>query len=325
MCEETRSIAIILPAYNEELTIRQTIEAFHRALPEAKIIVVNNKSRDATLEIATQTLRDLQCDGQVITENLQGKGNAVRRAFIDVEADIYVLTDADMTYPADRVRDLLVPVLNNQADMVVGDRHSQGHYEKENTRPLHGLGNRLVQGLVNSLFHSQLVDIMSGYRVLSRRLVKNYPILVDGFQIETDLTLHALDKRFRIVEIPVEYKDRPAGSFSKLNTFSDGAKVLWSIMQILRHYRPLQFFSGVFFLFFAAGIVCGIPVVHDWIAYRYIYHVPLAVLATGIEILAVVFMAIGLILDSLVHQQRLAFEREILNSPHPIVRGRTAG
>lgn len=323
MCEETRSIAVILPAYNEELTIRQTMEAFHRELPEAKIIVVNNKSRDATLEIATQALRDLKCDGEVITENLQGKGNAVRRAFIDVDADIYVLTDADMTYPAERVRDLLAPVLNNQADMVVGDRHSQGHYKKENTRPLHGLGNRLVQGLVNILFRSQLVDIMSGYRVLNRRLVKNYPILVGGFQIETDLTLHALDKRFRIVEIPVEYKDRPAGSFSKLNTFSDGAKVLWSIMQILRHYRPLQFFSGVFFLFFAAGIACGIPVMHDWITYRYIYHVPLAVLATGIEILAVVFMAIGLILDSLVHQQRLAFEREILNSAHPNVRGRT--
>jgi glycosyltransferase involved in cell wall biosynthesis len=325
MCEESRSIAIILPAYNEELTIRQTMEAFHRALPEARIIVVNNRSRDRTLEIATETLRDLKCEGEVITENLQGKGNAVRRAFIDVDADIYVLTDADMTYPAERVRDLIQPVLGNQADMVVGDRHSQGHYEKENKRLLHGLGNRLVQGLVNNLFRSQLVDIMSGYRVLSRRLVKNYPILVDGFQIETDLTLHALDKRFRIVEIPVEYKDRPAGSFSKLNTFSDGAKVLWSIMQILRHYRPLQFFSIIFFMFFFAGILCGVPVMHDWFAYRYIYHVPLAVLATGIEILAVVFMAIGLILDSLVHQQRLAFEREILNSPQPAHRGRSAG
>jgi len=322
MCEETRSIAIILPAYNEELTIRQTMEAFHRALPEAKIVVVNNNSRDATLEVAAQTLRDLRCGGEVITENLQGKGNAVRRAFIDVDADVYVLTDADMTYPAERVRDLLAPVLNNQADMVVGDRHSQGHYGKENKRPLHGLGNRLVQGLVNILFRSHLVDIMSGYRVLSRRLVKNYPILVGGFQIETDLTLHALDKRFRIVEIPVEYKDRPPGSFSKLNTFSDGAKVLWSIMQILRHYRPLQFFSGVFFVFFIAGLACGVPVMHDWITYRYIYHVPLAVLATGIEILAVVFMAIGLILDSLVHQQRLAFEREILNFARPTILSR---
>ncbi|MGZ3383080.1 MAG: glycosyl transferase, partial [Isosphaeraceae bacterium] len=202
-----------------------------------------------------------------------------------------------------------------QADMVVGDRHSLGHYQKENRRPLHGFGNRLVQGLVNKLFNSNLVDIMSGYRVMSRRLVKNYPILVEGFQVETDLTLHALDKRFRIVEMPVEYKDRPAGSFSKLSTFSDGARVLWSITQILRHYRPLQFFSWVFLAFFLAGLVCGIPVIGDWISYRYIYHVPLALLATGLEIIAVMCLAIGLTLDSIVHQQRLAFEREILNAP----------
>lgn len=311
------SIAVILPAYNEELTIRQTMQAFHAALPEAQIIVVNNKSSDDTYKIAVQTLADLDCEGQVMNENRQGKGNAMRRAFNDVDADIYVLSDADMTYPAERARDLLQPILENQADMVVGDRHSQGHYRKENRRPLHGFGNRLVQGLVNSLFHSNLVDIMSGYRVMSRRLVKNYPILVDGFQVETDLTLHALDKRFRIVEIPVEYKDRPAGSFSKLSTFSDGARVLWSITQILRHYRPLQFFSWIFLVFFLAGLVCGVPVLRDWISYRYIYHVPLALLATGLEIIGVMCMAIGLTLDSIVHQQRLAFEREILNSPPP--------
>jgi glycosyltransferase involved in cell wall biosynthesis len=309
------SIAVILPAYNEELTIRQTMQAFHKALPEALIVVINNKSSDATCQIAEQTLLDLKCAGRVITENLQGKGNALRRAFIDVDADLYLLSDADMTYPADRARDLLLPILENRADMVVGDRHSLGHYQRENRRPLHGFGNRLVQGLVNQLFHSNLVDIMSGYRAMSRRLVKNYPILVEGFQIETDLSLHALDKRFRIVEIPVEYKDRPAGSFSKLNTLSDGAKVLWSITQILRHYRPLHFFASLFAMFFIAGLICGIPVVHDWIAYKYIYHVPLAVLATGLEIFAVVFIAIGLILDSLVHLQRLAYEREILNSP----------
>jgi len=311
------SIAVILPAYNEELTIRQTMQAFHRAVPEARIVVINNRSSDATCRIAEETLQNLGCDGRVITENLPGKGNALRRGFIDIDADIYILADADMTYPADRARDLLLPILENRADMVVGDRHSQGHYQKENRRPLHGFGNRLVQGLVNWLFHAKLVDIMSGYRVMSRRLVKNYPILVEGFQIETDLTLHALDKRFRIVEIPVEYKDRPAGSFSKLSTLSDGAKVLWSITQILRHYRPLQFFAGLFAVFFVAGLICGIPVMHDWIAYRYIYHVPLAILATGLEIFAVVFIAIGLILDSLVHLQRLAYEREILNSPPP--------
>jgi len=312
---EQPSIAVILPAYNEELTIRQTMQAFHEALPEAEIVVVNNKSTDATYQIAVQTLTDLQCEGRVINEIRQGKGNAMRRAFVDVEADIYVLSDADMTYPAGQARELLLPVLENQADMVVGDRHSQGHYQKENRRPLHGFGNRLVQGLVNNLFRSNLVDIMSGYRVMSRRLVKNYPILVEGFQVETDLTLHALDKRFRIVEIPIEYKDRPAGSFSKLSTFSDGAKVLWSITQILRHYRPLQFFFWLSLVFVLAGIACGVPVISDWLKYRYIYHVPLALLATGLELIAVMLMAIGLTLDSIVHQQRLAFERDILNTP----------
>jgi len=312
---EQPSIAVILPAYNEELTIRQTMQAFHAALPEAQIVVVNNKSSDATFQIAQQTLAELKCEGRVINENRQGKGNAMRRAFVDVEADIYVLSDADMTYPAGQARELMRPVLENQADMVVGDRHSQGHYRKENRRPLHGFGNRLVQGLVNSLFRSSLVDIMSGYRVMSRRLVKNYPILVEGFQVETDLTLHALDKRFRIVEIPIEYKDRPAGSFSKLSTFSDGAKVLWSITQILRHYRPLQFFFWLSLAFVAAGIASGVPVITDWLKYRYIYHVPLALLATGLELIAVMLMAIGLTLDSIVHQQRLAFERDILNTP----------
>ncbi len=315
MRDEPPSIAVILPAYNEELTIRQTMQAFHQALPEARIVVVNNRSSDSTYELATRTLAELQCEGQVINEERPGKGNAMRRAFIDVDADIYVLADADMTYPAERARDLLQPILDNRADMVVGDRHSHGHYQRENRRPLHGFGNRLVQALVNNLFHSNMVDIMSGYRVMTRRLVKNYPILVDGFQVETDLTLHALDKRFRIVEVPIEYKDRPAGSFSKLSTFSDGARVIWSITQILRHYRPLQFFSGICLLFVIAGLVCGIPVFRDWISYRYIYHVPLALLATGLEIIAVLCLAIGLTLDSIVHQQRLAFEREILNSP----------
>jgi glycosyltransferase involved in cell wall biosynthesis len=314
MAQMNPRIAVILPAYNEELTIGQTMQAFHSALPDAELVVINNNSSDRTLEIASATLRSLGCQGTVITEMRQGKGHAVRRAFLDIDADIYVLADADMTYPAERVHAMIDPVLHDGVDMVVGDRHSMGHYEKENQRALHGFGNRLVQGLVNNLFHSNLIDIMSGYRVLSRRLVKNYPILVGGFQIETDMTLHALDKRFRIVEIPVEYKDRPAGSVSKLSTFSDGAKVLWSIAQIFRHYRPLRFFFSLAALSALAGVVCSVPVFSDWVRYKYIYHVPLAILATGLEILAVMFVAIGLILDSLVHLQRLSYERDMLNA-----------
>lgn len=192
MPQNTLRIALVLPAYNEELTISATIRTFHEHLPEAAIFVVNNNSRDGTAECAWQTFRELSCKGDVIDEWRQGKGNALRRAFFDIDADIYVLADADLTYPADRVRDLIAPVLENRADMVVGDRHSGGHYAKENHRPLHGIGNRIVQATVNALFNARLVDIMSGYRVFNRTFVRNYPILVEGFQVETDMTLHAL-------------------------------------------------------------------------------------------------------------------------------------
>lgn len=308
-------VALILPAYNEELTIEATVRAFQAALPEAAIWIINNKSSDATESIAQTTLKSLGCLGGVLNESRKGKGNAVRRAFLEIDADFYVLADADLTYPADRVRDLLAPVVDGRADMVVGDRHSDGHYEAENKRALHGIGNKLVRSLVNGLFNAELADIMSGYRVFSRRFVKNYPILVEGFEIETDMTLHALDKRYRIIEIPVAYKDRPMGSISKLNTFSDGARVLFVIMQILRHYKPFVFFGWLSMLFFLAGLLAAWPVIQDWIQYQYIRHVPLAILATGLEIVAVSTFGVGLILDSIVYQKRLADERQILNFP----------
>jgi glycosyltransferase involved in cell wall biosynthesis len=305
-------VAVILPAFNEELTIRETIRAFNAALPYAGIYVVNNNSSDNTADIARQTLNELRCRGGVINETRQGKGNALRRAFMTVDADIYVLSDADMTYPAERVHDLIRPVAAGEVDMVVGDRHSGGHYARENKRALHGFGNRLVQNMINKLFDARLVDIMSGYRVFNRQFVKTYPILVEGFQIETDMTLHALYRRFRIREIPVEYRDRPEGSFSKLNTFSDGAKVLFTIAQILRYYRPLLFFTGLAVLFAALGGIASIPVFEDWFSARYIYHVPLAILASALEIVAVMMFGIGLILDSVSHQQRLEYERQLL-------------
>lgn len=309
-----KQIVVILPAYNEELTIAGTIEGFHGAIPEAAIWVVNNRSSDATETIAKQSLMQLGCAGGVLNEKRPGKGNAVRRAFLEIDADVYVLVDADMTYPPEQVRELIAPVLSGEADMVVGDRHSGGHYAAENKRALHGFGNSLVRGMVNVLFKADLADIMSGYRVLSRRFVKGYPILVEGFEIETDMTLHALDKRFRIVEIPVTYRDRPAGSMSKLSTLRDGAKVVNTITSILRYYRPLLFFGGAASIFAVAGLLCGLPVFDDWIRSRYIYHIPLAILATGLEIIAIVLGAIGLILDSIAHQDRRNFERELLGS-----------
>ncbi len=305
-------VAVILPAYNEELTISSCINDFYTALPHASIWVINNRSSDATEKIATETIAKLGCSGGVINERRPGKGNAVRRAFMDVEADIYVLADADMTYPASQAKDLIAPVLAGQADMVVGDRHSDGHYAAENTRALHGFGNRLVRNLVNKLFGAQLADIMSGYRVFNRLFVKSYPILVEGFEIETDMTLHALDKRFRIVEIPVNYRDRPEGSFSKLNTFADGARVLTTIGNILRYYRPLMFFGGAAVFAAILALLAGMPVIDEYIRHAYIEHIPLAILATGLGIVAMLLAAIGLILDSITHQDKRRFELALL-------------
>jgi glycosyltransferase involved in cell wall biosynthesis len=305
-------VAVILPAYNEELTISATVEDFHQHLPEAEIWVINNRSSDATESIAHDTLLRLGCEGGVINEHRPGKGNAVRRAFLDINADIYVLADADMTYPAAGARDLIAPVVAGAADMVVGDRHSAGHYSAENKRALHGFGNRLVRDLVNKLFRASLADIMSGYRVFNHRFVKSYPILVEGFEIETDMTLHALNNRFRIVEIPVAYRDRPSGSFSKLNTISDGVRVLSTIGNILRYYRPLIFFGGAAMVFVLLGLIAGLPVIDEWMRDRYIHRVPLAILASGLEIVAIVFVAIGLILDSITHQDKRNFERGLL-------------
>lgn len=297
-------IAIILPAYNEASTIAATMRSFHAELPQAELVVVNNNSRDETAEIAARTLQALGGRGRVLHENRQGKGNAVRRAFLEVNADIYVMADADLTYPAARVHDLIRPIAQGQADMVVGDRHSGGHYAAENKRALHGFGNQLVQRMVNRLFRARLVDIMSGYRAFSRSFVKTYPILVEGFQIETDVTLHALNRRMRIIELPVEYKDRPEGSYSKLNTLSDGVKVVFTIVKILRHYRPLAFFTSLSAVFFIAGLLAAIPVLKEWLQMQYITRIPLAVLAASLETVAFLLLAVGVILDSLSYHEK---------------------
>lgn len=301
-------VAVILPAYNEEKTVAGSIKAFHAALPEAFILVVNNNSRDETAKLARECLDALQCKGAVINERRQGKANALRRAFLDVDAEVYLTADADLTYPAERACDLVLPIVRGEADMVVGDRLSGGDYARENKRKFHGFGNNLVLSLVNVLFGSRLADIMSGYRAFSRDFVKSYPILVEGFEVETDVTLHALHHRFRILEVPIEYKDRPAGSHSKLSTVRDGARVIFAIMQIMRFYRPLRFFGMFALLFSIVGLACGIPVVSEYIQTQYVSHVPLAILATGFEILAGVFLAIGLLLDSVAHQSMVNFE-----------------
>jgi glycosyltransferase involved in cell wall biosynthesis len=308
------TIAVVLPAYNEENTIVETISGFRKALPEASIWVINNRSSDDTERTAYEAIERLGCTGGVINESRPGKGNAIRRAFIEINADIYVLADADLTYPPAQAQLLIDPLIRGNADMVVGDRHSNGRYAAENKRPLNNLGNKLVRWLVNKLFGSKLMDIMSGYRALSKQFVKNYPILVDGFEIETDMTLHALDKRFRIIEIPVEYKDRPEGSVSKLSVPRDGFRVIKTIFNILRHYRPLLFFGSTGIIFIVLGLAAGIPVIDEWIEHQFIYRVPLAILATGLGIISIMLIAVGLILDLIAHQDKLNFERSLLKN-----------
>lgn len=308
------NIAVILPAYNEALTIKDTILSFYKELPDAKIVVVDNNSKDETSQIAKETFKEHNINGVLLFESAQGKANAVRYAFKVIEADIYIMSDADMTYPASQVHELIKPIKDHNYDMVVGDRHTGGGYEKENKRALHNFGNNLVKNMVNKLFRSNLADIMSGYRAFSAKFVKNYPILVEGFELETDMTLHALDKRFKIKEMPIEYKDRPEGSFSKLSTFNDGMKVLWTIFKIFRHYKPLVFFGFLSLLLAFLSILSGIPVLNDWFVHRYIYHVPLAILATGLGLISIILLALGLILDSIAYQSRLEFEHRVNNS-----------
>ncbi|XOB62610.1 glycosyltransferase [Campylobacterota bacterium DY0563] len=305
-------IAIILPAYNEELTIEKTIISFNKYSPNSKIVVVDNNSSDKTYEIAKETFEKNQIDGILLLEKRQGKGNAIRKAFKEIDADIYVMSDADLTYPANEINKIIDPILFENIDMCVGDRISKGDYEKENKRFLHNFGNKLVKNLVNKLFKSDINDIMSGYRAFSKKFVKHYPILVEGFELETDMTLHALDKRFNIKEVPITYKDRPEGSFSKLNTFNDGFKVLFTIFKIFRYFKPFAFFSLLSSIFVFFSIISSIPVFDDWFRYKYIFHVPLAILSTGLGLISMILFAVALILDAISDQNRREFEQRIL-------------
>jgi len=311
------SIAVILPAFNEAPTIVAVIEAFRIALPEATIVVIDNASTDETGALAREAMERLGCRGKVLHENSRGKANAVRRAFLDVEADVFLMADADLTYPAEQARELLAPVLEGRYDMVVGDRISRGDYAQENKRPAHEFGNRLVLDLINRLFKASLNDVLSGYRAMNRRFVKTYPVLVGGFELETDLTLHALEGRFRILELPIRYQDRPAGSVSKLNTVRDGARVINAIVQIARHHRPLAFFGGLGIILFVLGLAAGYGPLDDYLTSRFVYRLPLAVLAVGLELSALLSIATGLILSTIVRGHRAEHERALLAYRHP--------
>lgn len=295
-------VAVLIPCYNEELTIGKVIKDYQRELPDAEIYVYDNNSKDRTAEIA-------RANGAIVThEYRQGKGNVVRSMFRNIDADVYVMIDGDDTYPSEFVHEMIKPIVSDEANMVVGDRLSNGTYKNENKRHFHNLGNGLVRKLINVLFKTSLNDIMTGYRAFDKSFVKSYPVLSGGFEIETEMTLHALDKKFLIKEIPIDYRDRPEGSVSKLNTFSDGIKVLKTIFGIFKDYRPLCFFGIVAAIFFILSLISGVPVINEFVRTSKISKMPSAILAVGLMVLTALSLTIGIILDTIVKQHREVYE-----------------
>ena len=298
-------IAVLIPCYNEEMTIEKVVRDFKKELPEADIYVYNNNSQDASYKLAKQAGAILK------NEYRQGKGNVVRSMFEEVEADIYLLVDGDDTYPAASTKDLIEAVRQG-ADMVVGDRISNGTYQKENKRRFHGFGNSLVKNTINFLFDIKLKDIMSGYRAFSKKFVKNCPILTKKFEVETEITLHALDKNYVIKEIPVEYKDRCQGSDSKLDTVTDGIKVIKTIITMFKDYRPLKFFMTMATLSAVLGLAIGIPVIVEFVKTQYVSKVPSAILATGLIMISFITAQCGIILQTTVKKNKELYELNVL-------------
>ena len=297
-------IAVLLPAYNEEVTIQKVIKDFQKVLPEADIYVYDNNSKDRTNELAREA-------GAIVRfEPRQGKGNVVRSMFREIDADYYIMVDADDTYPAAEVEKLLEPLRSGMADMTI-DRLSNGTYAKENKRGFHGFGNNLVKNLINKLYKGNYNDIMTGYRGFNRLFVKTFPVLSPGFEIETELSIHSLDKRFKLVEVPITYQDRPEGSESKLNTFGDGFKVLKMIFNLFKDYKPLLFFSLVTGILLILGLLIGMPVIGEFAKTGMIHKMPSAILATGLMILAALSFVSGFILDTLVRQNRMQYELKV--------------
>ncbi len=302
---EQGSVAVLIPCYNEAVTIGKVVDDFHRVLPDATVYVYDNNSSDGTGEIA----RD---HGAVVrAERRQGKGNVVRQMMRDIDADYYLMVDGDDTYPAEAAPALLAPLMADEADMVVGDRLSNGTYGEENDRAFHGFGNDLVRVLIKWIYGFEFSDVMTGYRAYNAVFAKTMPVLSPGFEIETELSIHAVDKRWRIAEVPIDYRDRPEGSESKLDTFSDGCKVLLMILSLFKDYRPLALFSWVALLFCVLGLVAGVPVVWEFAATGLVPKLPSALLAVALVFIGILSFTCGLILDTVVKGTRKQYELQV--------------
>lgn len=301
---QQQRVAVLIPCFNEAPSIGAVVADFKRVLPEATVYVYDNNSTDDTARVAAEA-------GAVVRkEPRQGKGNVVRRMFREIDADCYLMVDGDGTYPAEAAMTLLQPVMDNGADMVIGDRLSTTYF-KENKRPLHNSGNRLVRGLINRLWHVNIHDIMTGYRAFSRRFVKLFPVMSEGFEIETEMTIHALDKRFVIEEKPIEYSDRKEGA-SKLNTVSDGFKILRIIFSLFKNYRPLLFFGIVAAVLFAISLILFIPVLVEYFKIGLVPRFPTLITAGFLAIAGLLSFFTGLCLDTIGSNNRKNFELSLI-------------
>lgn len=282
-------IAVLVPCYNEEATVAAVVRDFRAALPDAVIYVYDNNSKDAT------TQRAIEAGAMVRTVRRQGKGNVVRRMFADIEADVYVLVDGDDTYDASAAPSMIGTLIEDGYDLVTGRRV---HTAKDAYRAGHVLGNKLLTGLTALMFNVHLLDMLSGYRVMSRRFVKSFPFTAEGFGIETELTVHTVRLLMPMIEVDTNYKERPEGSVSKLSTYRDGFKILFTIGALVREERPLVFFSSIFAILLLISLIIGIPVGIEYVHTGLVPRLPRAVLATGLSLLAFLSLASGLILDT---------------------------
>lgn len=299
-------IAVLIPCYNESKTIEKVVTDFKRELPEATIYVYDNNSTDGTDKIA-------EAAGAVVRyEYQQGKGNVIRRMFRDIDAECYIMTDGDDTYPAEYAREMADKVLYRNVDMVVGDRLSSTYFE-ENKRPFHNFGNSIVRNSINSLFKSDIKDIMTGYRAFSYMFVKTFPVLSKGFEIETEMSIHAVDKNLFVENVVIDYRDRPEGSESKLNTYSDGFKVLRTIFRLFKNYKPMQFFSLLALVLAIISVAFFAPVFVTFLKTGVVDKMPTLIVSGFTMLAAIQSLFSGLILTTITQKNRQDFEMQLMN------------
>ncbi len=302
-------IAVLIPCYNEEKTVEKVVKDARAALPEATIYVYDNNSSDRTVELA-------EAAGAVVRhEYMQGKGNVIRRMFREIDAECYIMVDGDDTYPMEYAPEMVEKVLNHNADMVVGDRLSTTYFT-ENKRPFHNLGNSVVRKSINTLFASDIKDIMTGYRAFSYSFVKTFPVMSKGFEIETEMTIHAVNNNMQVENVLIEYRDRPEGSVSKLNTYSDGVKVLFTIARLFREYKPFRFFTLVASLLTLLAVGFFIPVLIDWFNTGLVAKFPTLIVCGFVGLAAVQAFFAGLILNNISQRDRKDFELDLIRIKH---------